>query len=477
MSGNTKVSQSTFDFRSRLAIACFALSLFLYAYIQWIPSLAIVHSPENAIFTFKLANNISNMLMMFLIAFTRLSPERTRSTAYTTSLVFFLVSGCLLLGAFSINQSELVLFFSGFLFGGGMALLFIFWISFLTLCNGSSIKGIVLWASTLSMIAQAAYFFLPSEIRLGVIALAIVALGVGVIVASKTPAPTMRRSRERSVHNVSFKTTLLSLIIPILSAFGIGLIAPVISAVTFSTPLGSFLLLGLHSIGTLIAVGVLYLLWFRTSKTPSIQQIFSVIMPMLSGLLLLIPFLGEMYRHFVYVSSSGAYVLSSILIIVFCVETALHSGTSITVLYGFCGGSVYLSRTMGEYLGETIKTSSVQSEVQILASVFLLIYSLLFISFLIYKQTQSKSDRHEKPSSDNAEIPLPELVERVKEHYSLSARESEILSLLLDGRNVPYIAEFLYLSKNTVETHVKSIYRRLDVHSRQEMIDVVKLIR
>lgn len=56
------------------------------------------------------------------------------------------------------------------------------------------------------------------------------------------------------------------------------------------------------------------------------------------------------------------------------------------------------------------------------------------------------------------------------EGCKLSPREKEMLSYLLIGRDVPYIAERLCLSKNTVRTHVHNLYGKLDVHSRQELL-------
>lgn len=56
----------------------------------------------------------------------------------------------------------------------------------------------------------------------------------------------------------------------------------------------------------------------------------------------------------------------------------------------------------------------------------------------------------------------------------LSAREEEVLGYLARGRSQPYIREELLLSKNTVATHVKHIYQKLNVHSRQELLDLVQ---
>lgn len=51
-----------------------------------------------------------------------------------------------------------------------------------------------------------------------------------------------------------------------------------------------------------------------------------------------------------------------------------------------------------------------------------------------------------------------------------SARELEILHLLATNLDVPEMAEKLVLSANTVRTHIKSLYRKLNAHSRHEAI-------
>lgn len=62
----------------------------------------------------------------------------------------------------------------------------------------------------------------------------------------------------------------------------------------------------------------------------------------------------------------------------------------------------------------------------------------------------------------------------VGEAYGLSPREVEIMQYLCKGRSRPYIAETLYLSENTVRTHSRRIYGKLDVHDRQELLDLVR---
>jgi len=54
--------------------------------------------------------------------------------------------------------------------------------------------------------------------------------------------------------------------------------------------------------------------------------------------------------------------------------------------------------------------------------------------------------------------------------YSLSDREKEILALLVDGLSKKQIAENIFLSHHTVDSHIRNIYAKLEVHSRSSAI-------
>ncbi|MEC4294727.1 helix-turn-helix transcriptional regulator [Adlercreutzia shanghongiae] len=61
----------------------------------------------------------------------------------------------------------------------------------------------------------------------------------------------------------------------------------------------------------------------------------------------------------------------------------------------------------------------------------------------------------------------------VAERFGLTSRESDVLALLARGRTSPVIQKKLTVSHNTVKSHVRHIYAKLDVHSQQELIDLV----
>ncbi|MGI6528417.1 MAG: response regulator transcription factor [Clostridia bacterium] len=64
-------------------------------------------------------------------------------------------------------------------------------------------------------------------------------------------------------------------------------------------------------------------------------------------------------------------------------------------------------------------------------------------------------------------------VNQIKTLDPLTAREQEVLQLLLMGKSNREIAEVLYISENTVKTHARSIFSKYDVSSRAELISIL----
>jgi DNA-binding NarL/FixJ family response regulator len=57
---------------------------------------------------------------------------------------------------------------------------------------------------------------------------------------------------------------------------------------------------------------------------------------------------------------------------------------------------------------------------------------------------------------------------------TLTAREVEVLKALAKGKGIADIADMLFVSKHTVESHRKNIYAKLDLHSIVELMMFVR---
>lgn len=109
--------------------------------------------------------------------------------------------------------------------------------------------------------------------------------------------------------------------------------------------------------------------------------------------------------------------------------------------------------------------------------------AILFTLYLVVVVVVSTVSQHAPgptaaPSSPDAPAPdLGSLVEQrceqVAREHGLTPREGEIVLYLGRGHSYAYIANALTVSENTVRTHVRNIYRKLGVTSREELLAVV----
>lgn len=57
-----------------------------------------------------------------------------------------------------------------------------------------------------------------------------------------------------------------------------------------------------------------------------------------------------------------------------------------------------------------------------------------------------------------------------KMNSELTQRENDVLDLLSKGKSYAFIADELYLSINTIKTHVRNIYEKLQINSKDELM-------
>lgn len=77
-----------------------------------------------------------------------------------------------------------------------------------------------------------------------------------------------------------------------------------------------------------------------------------------------------------------------------------------------------------------------------------------------------------EPYSEQVPQLQSRLVAEFASQYALSERETDVMELLLRGRDTLHIQSALYISRGTINTHRGSIYRKMAVSSQQELIDL-----
>lgn len=90
------------------------------------------------------------------------------------------------------------------------------------------------------------------------------------------------------------------------------------------------------------------------------------------------------------------------------------------------------------------------------------------VALLIFYRKKHKA--LPKKSIHRSDIDLNDL----SEHFLLTKREKEIMALLLEGKTNKEIEKELYISLQTVKSHIYNIYQKLNVQNRIQMINTIR---
>ncbi len=264
--------------------------------------------------------------------------------------------------------------------------------------------------------------------------------------------------------------------------------------------------------GMLCGILAFCIVVFVVQRTPLASTAFGVLMPIVAALLVFVPFLGERYNLFFYTVLLGCYYFIALLITYLIAVTSRRRGVSPYVLMGAaaCIASVCLAVALvvGHAAGSASGGVFGQAEdtMRFLVVVVAAVYALSLAAVLVTRgkrrrrdvdagetgRAREAFDREQiatnkgdaaisddpAPTSEDA-VPTAEQVldERcrvVAREGCLTEREAEILGYLLRGRTKAHIASVLFVTENTVRSHVRNIYAKLGVHTRQELIDLVE---
>lgn len=81
---------------------------------------------------------------------------------------------------------------------------------------------------------------------------------------------------------------------------------------------------------------------------------------------------------------------------------------------------------------------------------------------------------NDSESAQTREELMRQSAQQMGKQFLLSEREVEVLALYAQGYTQKRVAETLFISQGTAHAHIKRIYAKTDLHSRQELIDYLE---
>lgn len=283
----------------------------------------------------------------------------------------------------------------------------------------------------------------------------------------------------------------------------------------------------LASMGVLLAAALAYLaLWGSRTLRFSVMSFYRIIFPVMGVGLTLLPFMGESMSTLGAAISYACFSLATIVMMMHCCQISRDSGINPVFIYSLFGAVVYSIQIAGYFIGyasqENAASGVGQLSIVAVVSLFVLLVASLAagqsrplhttrLEFLapslkrleaaahpqvvdadvievldiepvaaplsaqdVTNAKEESAARQKEEEGRQVIDRLSKQCRRVSDEYGLSTRETEVMELLGRGRSGPAIADELFISENTVRTHIKRIYAKVGVNKKQELLEILE---
>lgn len=451
------------------------------------------------------------------------------------SLAGFMLSGGALLYFFGFRLGYgdvLVSLVAGVLLGCSCALFFLLWQTFFATEGQQHAVVYIPVSAAVSVILYLLIMLLP----LPALACASVAVlpFLATFTLEKSLSEVEMYAIE-PLDRLSLRLAVRDLWRPVFCVSAIGFMWKLVSNLPLSAALGDSgsyaTLLGFGAAALLVAFLELFL-----SRGFAILQVYQVLFPLITGVFLLPSFFGERYAALLAGMLMLGFEMVNLLLIVTCAVYAARHARCPVALYGLCIVPVLASLALGAALGGVLNPLAAFDFAQLVNILFVCIYLLSIVLLLVSRGKAAETPasladdeldaltidaaadarrRVRVPAGFAESAPSGDLrpsdasfataagggadgattasggaggtpagdggtdgfertatAERFLREGGLSSREAEVAGLLLRGHTMAAISCKLYISENTVRGHAKNIYRKFEVHSRQELVDL-----
>ena len=216
-----------------------------------------------------------------------------------------------------------------------------------------------------------------------------------------------------------------------------------------------------------------FFLYFQAYKGKSSFQdrflmVYRIAVLVIMGSVLLSIAIEERTLAFQVIALAGYLCLKMVFWSLFAI---LARNTQMSPVMVFCFGEgsltagLFIGNQLSNFLGVVYGGAFAALTLAILLVTYMFVLSERRLLAMIEEPEDENEPTHQR---------FRDRCDAIAAEYKLSRRETEVFYLFARGRSSSRIADDLYVSSGTVSTHLRNIYRKLDVHSRQELLDLVE---
>ena len=227
---------------------------------------------------------------------------------------------------------------------------------------------------------------------------------------------------------------------------------------------------------SLVLYAVLLIVALLLPKNIDLGRIYQVAIPISAVSFLLLPLVWNGAGGIVNSFANLGFMLALLVLTCLVVEVVRDMAVSAFPLLGMVYASAYLAQLVGMFVGYYNASSVGRGTLALTAIALVAVYLLSVVSLALFKDKGFRGFEADSGPVRNVVVEGVRYEDRCDElaaAYGFTEREREIVRHLGQGNTIHAVSERLFISESTVKYHVKSIYQKLGIHTRQELIDVI----
>ncbi len=381
----------------------------------------------------------------------------------------------------SLQLDSFALFAMQMLSGASFAVVFCYWVSMAYYVSGINFRLCILFGSLLAAFVA----IIVSAFTLPILRLATsIVFPICSLVFGLAFAKNVKRQRSFDVrigklpreYKKSVTECLKVLVVPLVCSAILGFAHRLSWVVVSASDLSSMF----FAIGNAFAVTLIIMFTILPERRMfSVDKLFLWLCPFSLASLLPLYSQNEIFQLLFMGVTSVTFNLCNILVIFLCVDVGKRKNVSVFGLYAFAAGVLNLFPVLGQAVKVTL-----YDDFPLTLAVLVTIASagLMYCAFALRNHRGNEVSMplsemqslaaYASDQDDPVILGRTFIAAELAKEHGLTEREREILDMLITGRDVPAIAEKLLISKNTVRTHVKRIYQKMNVNSKQEILSL-----
>ena len=242
---------------------------------------------------------------------------------------------------------------------------------------------------------------------------------------------------------------------------------------------------GPHSaFGTVAVAAFVFIGVLIQGKRFDFAWIYRIGLPLMLGAFLLLPSFGFADDQISGFCVSASYAAFSMLIMLVLANISYRYGVSALWLFGIERGVRLLFIFLGRQLDTHLDELGIFGESQDLTVNILIVLIVLVLSLILYSERELSSRwgiTFLNGPDEQADIKIQRrlnIADRcnyLAREKGLSQREEEVLLLLAQKKTIATIERELFIANGTAKAHVRHIYKKLEIHSRDELFDLLEI--